>query len=525
MVAYRNHFSTRVTPQDQPIPGKHMVQNHAGGYTFAVDDWTRLDRFLILGSEGGTYYVRERELTRQNAECVLRCIQADGQRTVARIVEVSEAGRAPKNDPALFALAMAASLGNEATRRAALDALPRVARIGTHLFHFVHFVEGFRGWGRGLRRAVADWYQAKSRDDLGYQLVKYQQRDGWSHRDILRLAKPVPQDEAHKNLYAWATGKPYDKVLMPQSISGYLLAHEQGKVEPDIVTEYNLTFEMLPTEWLAKPEVWQALLGNMPMTALLRNLGRMTANSALRPLSREIDTVCARLTDEERIKRARIHPLAVLVALNIYARGKGDKGGLAWEPVPQIVDALNEMFYLAFDAIEPTNKRHLLAVDVSGSMQWGEIAGMTGVSPCTGAAAMAMVAARTEPKYDVVAFSHTLTPVSVSRGQRLDDVRYVFSRISMGGTDCALPMLYALERDLDVDAFYVYTDNETWFGKIHPVQALQQYRERTKIPAKLVVVGMTATEFSIADPNDGGMLDVVGFDTAAPTVMADFVRG
>ena len=75
-----------------------------------------------------------------------------------------------------------------------------------------------------------------------------------------------------------------------------------------------------------------------------------------------------------------------------------------------------------------------------------------------------------------------------------------------------------------VDAFIVYTDNETWAGNIHPYQALEQYRREMGIPAKLVVVGMTATEFSIANPDDAGMLDVVGFDTAAPAVMADFIR-
>ena len=51
-----------------------------------------------------------------------------------------------------------------------------------------------------------------------------------------------------------------------------------------------------------------------------------------------------------------------------------------------------------------------------------------------------------------------------------------------------------------------------WAGKVHPHKALRAYRERTGIPAKLVVVGMTATGFSIADPDDGGMLDIAGFD-------------
>lgn len=54
-----------------------------------------------------------------------------------RIVEISGSGRAAKNDPALFVLAMAASSTDEATRRAALDALPLVARTGTHLFHWL----------------------------------------------------------------------------------------------------------------------------------------------------------------------------------------------------------------------------------------------------------------------------------------------------------------------------------------------------------------------------------------------------
>lgn len=69
------------------------------------------------------------------------------------------------------------------------------------------------------------------------------------------------------------------------------------------------------------------------------------------------------------------------------------------------------------------------------------------------------------------------------------------------------------------------TDNESWAGEIHPDEALCRYRQVSGINAKVVVVGMTATSFSIADPNDAGMLDVVGSDTATPNLVADFVRG
>ena len=78
---------------------------------------------------------------------------------------------------------------------------------------------------------------------------------------------------------------------------------------------------------------------------------------------------------------------------------------------------------------------------------------------------------------------------------------------------------------IEIDTFWIATDNETWAGAMHPHQALQQYREKTGIPARLAVLGMTATDFTIADPADPGSLDVAGFDSAVPTLVADFSRG
>ena len=160
----------RKTPQSAPLAGQ--AANSAGGFAWAVDDWARLRRFLILGSQGGSYYAGEWTLTRENAQAVERCLVADGPRAVDEVTRVSHEGRAPKNDPAIFALAMAAGMGDEVTRRAALDALPRVCRTSMHLFRFATFVEGFRGWGRSLRRGVGRWYAAQPVDGLAYQAVK-----------------------------------------------------------------------------------------------------------------------------------------------------------------------------------------------------------------------------------------------------------------------------------------------------------------------------------------------------------------
>ena len=158
-----------------------------------------------------------------------------------------------------------------------------------------------------------------------------------------------------------------------------------------------------------------------------------------------------------------------------------------------------------------------------------------------GAAAMALVTANVEKDWVVTIFSSAgtnfigsgqvrynvvngLSTFDFSPHQRLEDVIRKTSNLLFGGTDCALPMLYAMRTGMPIDLFCIYTDSETWDGEIHPSQALQEYRQKTGIPAKMVVVGMTSNGFTIADPDDAGMLDVVGFDPATPQTITEFAR-
>ena len=49
---------------------------------------------------------------KQNHDAIVCCIKADGVRAVKRILQISDSGRAPKNDPAIFALALVATHGD-----------------------------------------------------------------------------------------------------------------------------------------------------------------------------------------------------------------------------------------------------------------------------------------------------------------------------------------------------------------------------------------------------------------------------
>lgn len=536
----RNVASARRTPQWEPIPDAGQIPNSAGGYGWGVDSLTRLRRFCLLGSERGSYYASEHDLTRENVDGVRAAIAEHGIAAVAEIVAISEGGRAPKQDPAIYALALAASAKDEATRKAALDALLRVCRTGTALFNFNAYVEEHRGRGPALNGAVRRWYNRESVDDVAYQMVKYRQRNGWSHRDLLRLAKPVPPTPAHSLLYGWATGKlpqggswfPYDGLPDVVRACEQAQASESPKATATLIREYAglLPREALKTEHLTDPDVWRALLDTgMPMTAMLRNLATMTRIGVLAPMGEHMQLVTSTLTDGEKLRKARVHPIAILAALLTYASGHSARGDSSWTPLREIMDALDAAFYASFGNVEPSGKRTLLALDVSGSMGYSEIAGVPGLTPRVGAAAMALVTAATEPNHFTLAFSHQLVPITLSPRQRLDDVLKATDALPFGGTDCALPMVWAAHnQSVPVDTFVVLTDSETWAGDRghgHPSQALQAYREKSGINARLVVVGMTANRFTIADPRDAGMMDVVGFDTATPDLISAFSRG
>ena len=117
-----------------------------------------------------------------------------------------------------------------------------------------------------------------------------------------------------------------------------------------------------------------------------------------------------------------------------------------------------------------------------------------------------------------------MAPLSITATDSLADAMHKTHSLDFGGTDCALPMLDALGKKIPVDCFVILTDSETWAGPVHPAEALRKYRQEMGIPAKLVVVAMVANEFTIADPEDAGMMDVVGFDSAAPALIADFAK-
>jgi len=577
------NWTGAAVPQSQPLPGQ-TLNNTGIGYSWKVTDEVLLDRFLKLGIRSGTYYVTdEKTLGKDALVAVIRLIKAGkGKYVVDQCVEVAEQGLAISADPVLFTLACC--LGSDffgrvtvtkaerthrflhpktgrmvdeprkasvtknvlnpadvELRQYAALALPKVARIGTDLLHFASFTGQFRGDGTTLRRALRSWYENMDAEKLAYQLIKYQSRDKWSQGDVMRVSHVNPKivDTQHAALYHWAT-KGWDGIGTdphPDAVLARVWAFEKAKrsfaSEEDgkrtvkgtevaqLIRQYRLPREAVPTEALALVEVWEALLEQAPVGMLTRNLATLTKNGTLVSGNKMTKLVVNMLTSGDIIQKARLHPIKILSALNVYRKGHGERSKATWEPLPEITAALANAYELSYKNVTPTGLRICVAADISGSMQGTMVNGIPGFSAWMACAGLQSIIVNTEPHATAMTF-HTEASLFDARGRRVDDIVKELEQLPGGGTDIASPIQLALHKKLDFDVIVLCTDNETWAGRAHAVTLLNDYRKQVGHRVKLINVQATATDITNNDPNDGDMIEVAGFSANVPLLISKF---
>lgn len=60
-------------------------------------------------------------------------------------------------------------------------------------------------------------------------------------------------------------------------------------------------------------------------------------------------------------------------------------------------------------------------------------------------------------------FCDVMKDLNITREDTLETVQTKVNRMTFGATDCAKPMIDAIENKIkDIDCFIVYTDCETW---------------------------------------------------------------
>ena len=581
-LAGRNRNKGGLTKQTKAIKGREaeMTKNPAGGMSFKLDDFGRLQRFIMLGVEGNSMYQSQKTLVRENVKCLDACLAADGKRVVDLVVDIASNNRAFKQDPAIFVLAAAASYMGAKTDRAtapnrnrfkyeenyqaalaeferaqdadntdaralevrqyALANLHRVARTGTALYQFAEMVKAQRGFGRSLRRAFADWMTKKPLDKLAYQAWKYKSRNGWSYRDVMRLAHPVTDERDRAAVFAYMTkGKLPEGVNLGNPALAQIDAAERllkgGKAlgvkeAVKLIVDHKLTHEAVPTDLRKSPEIWDALLADMPLQAMVRNLATMTSIGLVSRLSKAERKIVDALRNGDAIARSRMHPMRFYIGAKTYGQGRGFRGSLSWTPSQNIMDALDHAYYASFGNVETTGKGLVIAVDDSGSMSWGGSQAVPNTTAAELAAAMALVTYRTEPNSVLIGYSNGVREMRVSRERsRIDDiVRHIGHG---GGTNTSLPVQFAINNKLYVDGIVSYTDNCTWGahsygwrGEGHVGEWVKKYVDRFQ-PVRFINCAMEGNGITDVDPTSPYMFELVGLDANTPRLISEFIAG
>lgn len=511
------------TPQDRPIIGREseMIPNNAGGWGFSLDKWEKLKRFLILGSEGGTYYVSAQSLTEQNCQNLFSCIQENGKLVVEEAARVNLDNLAPKTDSQIFALAAALAKGDNETKACVRQYFNQVIRTGTHLLHFVAFLDGLGGWGPAKRSIVGNWFLNQNFDNVGYQVLKYQNRDGWTMRDVLRLSHPSPLGDFNKlgSLFNWICKKDCNSEFLPEIIQKYecfvkkyndkLPLNERKYLVLEAIKS-GLPREVLPNNMLSYPDIQRVLLEHSPIHALIRNISQVCS---------ENDTLAASLLrNETKLRQSRVHPFALLMAQLVYLRGRGVLSSRHWNVNRTIVEALDDAYDFSFQNWTPTEKKILVGIDISNSMNMSCIGSPIACSQA--ALGMAITICRLEPNSECVTFNTEVRGVvNITKRSSLSSINIG----SNGGTDLTAPIRWALRNNTKYDGFCILTDNETWAGSRHPTEVFAQYKRQINPNAKLVCCSMASNDANIVDPRDLSQIGCAGLDANLPSIISSFI--
>lgn len=530
MSTYIKTYLKKEVNISQAIPGrsKEMKKNLAGGMSFKADKWIALRRWLLTGSMTNLYHQNSTQMTELNIELLSECVKIDAIKVAEEILYASSKGLS--NHTPLLALVYL-SMGEFVAKKKFRDIFNTIVRTGSHLYEFFSYCKALRGFGKTIHKAVGSWLDSRDAKELEYQFLKYQQRDGWSARDVLRLMKPKTEDEAKNFVYKWAVGKA-DRMneLYAPRITVYESLKKDKKWSDDevvsFINEYNLTHEMIPANIKRTTPIWEALYHKMPVGATIRNLGNLTDKGVFSNLS-NINILEKRLS-KEVLSKGRVHPLTIANAYKVYANGCGIRGNLSWNVIPRICDALEEAIETAFDVIEPTNKVFYHALDISPSMKSGNVGNLM-MTPREIEAIMALTSIRSEKNYFVGGFASDFIELSdfrktMSFSNALEF--FILRSRGWGGTNAASAYKYATYNKIYADVFVFWTDSESWMGG-HPAQALAEYREKVNKNAKAIYVTLTAygDHISLVDPKDSNSYDLAGFSSETPKLIQLIAKG
>jgi 60 kDa SS-A/Ro ribonucleoprotein len=477
-----------------------------------------------------------------------------------------EYNRSCKFYPIAYTLAVCARSTSQSVSEAAYAAIQTVCKTPEQLFMFLHYCQesiggmNLKTWPRKHRKAIARWYteNPQYRHDpiyLARHVTKYRKRHGFTHKKVLKSCHPKSSHCSAELKYILCyvvkgiakANQTFPELMNSgrtsnQNVAEFLTDVEtikKKRVPEDdtiaLIKKWNLTWENIPTEFLRFKEVWRALLLFMPMTALLRNLGKLTKYGLLQPGSEEEARVCSRIENKQILQGARLHPIQILSSLNGYRRGRGLRTNQRrWAVNPNIVQSLMKAFVAQLNStIQPPNQSRqiLVAINTQISMD-NHVVGIPLMNCKQTAAAIAMTLKVCHSSSQTVTFgsANTAQLFPLQRENNMFDVEQnleeIQTRQDRDSANFKAPFQYALENMTRVDAVILMTDHLTPGDQIDIRDAYAIFREHSPNTLLITVCFKKSEEVPpVADPRDPQMLDVIGVDSHAVDTILSFISG
>ncbi|TWT68827.1 TROVE domain-containing protein [Crateriforma conspicua] len=512
--------------------------NEAGGPAYKFPAKHALAQLAATGTFGNVFYT-----SAQNQLDELRKLidEVDDNEFLAKLAVYSRERAYMKDMPA--ALLVTLSTRDTALMHKVFDRVADNGRVLRTVFQMVRSGQfGRKGLSSSLQRAFQRWLNEAS---TGKLLLSSIGNDP-SLRDVLRMARPTPKDDARRALFGWLTDKEVEKWApateadLPaevQSLKAFRAA-ETEEAQALIAGDLQVRWDLL-ADAAKGPIVWKAIARQMGPQALRMNLNTLLRHDVFkngnRPDDAMIDYVAGRIADPEAIRRSRQFPYQFLAAyLN------------AADEVPhKIKSALHDAAEIACGNILQLPAPVIIGLDTSGSMGcsvtgW-QARGRASKMRCVDVAALfAAAILRRNPDSVVVPFDTRAYQAKIDPSDSILSLSARLSKYGGGGTDVSLPLVEANKRYAKraFAAIVLVSDNESWinsgrvygYGRGGSTGVMTEWEKFKKTQRghgiadpKLVCIDI-APYGNTQAPDRQDILNIGGFSDAVFNVVSNFLE-